>query len=146
MRQNSPALWRPCFLTNQMAWRILIVCHLRNISTKLFENRYDSFGGEDLLSFHYSKIRQNSPVPGDHVFVRSINMAWRNLIEDHQRNISRFVTMETRILHGSKQNEGILVKWLRGCFLWSFLQIDPLVTEEKMMTDTRRTTDKRRSQ
>ena len=26
---------------------------------KLFENRLDSFGGEDFLSFHYSHIRQN---------------------------------------------------------------------------------------
>ena len=37
--------------------------HLRNISTKLFENRSDAFGGEDFLSFHYSHIRQNSHAP-----------------------------------------------------------------------------------
>ena len=35
--------------------------HPRNISTKLFENQPDTFGGEDSLSFHYSHIRQNSP-------------------------------------------------------------------------------------
>ena len=35
--------------------------HLRIISTKLFENRSKTFGGEDFLSFHYSHLRQNSP-------------------------------------------------------------------------------------
>ena len=48
--------------------------------------------------------------------------------------------METRILHGSQTLEGIMVRSLRGCFLWSFIPIDPLVTEEKIMTDGRRTT------
>ena len=71
-----------------LAWRNLIECHLRNISTKLFENWPDTFGGEDFLSFHFSHIRQNSPAPpGGHVFW-PINMDWRNLIEGHQRNIS----------------------------------------------------------
>ena len=44
-----------------MAWRNLIVGHLRINSTELFENQPDTFGGEDFLSFHYSHIRQNSP-------------------------------------------------------------------------------------
>ena len=48
-----------------------------------------------------------------------------------------FVAMETRILHGSQYFEGILVRSLRGCFLWSFILIDPLVTEEKILTDDR---------
>ena len=34
-----------------------------SISTKLFENRLNTFGEEDFLSFHYSYIRQNSPAP-----------------------------------------------------------------------------------
>ena len=34
-----------------------------NISTKLFENRLNTFEEEDFLSFHYSYIRQNSPAP-----------------------------------------------------------------------------------
>ena len=46
-----------------MFWRNLKVGHPRNISTKLFENRADTFGGEDFLSLHYSHIRQNSPAP-----------------------------------------------------------------------------------
>jgi len=51
-----------------MASRNLIEGHPRNISTKLFENRPDTFGGEDFLSFDYSHIRQNSPTPpGGHV-------------------------------------------------------------------------------
>ena len=41
----------------------LIEGHPRNISTKLFENRPDTFGGEDILSFPYSHIRQNNPAP-----------------------------------------------------------------------------------
>ena len=60
-----------------MALRILIEGHLRNISTKLFENQPHTFREEDFLSFHYSHIMQNSPPPGSHVF-RPINMAWRN--------------------------------------------------------------------
>ena len=44
------------FRTINMAWRNLIVDHLRNISTKLFENRPDTFWGEDFLSVHYSHI------------------------------------------------------------------------------------------
>ena len=43
--------------------------------------------------------------------------------------------METRILHGSKKFEGILVRSLRGCFLWLFILIDPMVTEEKKLPD-----------
>ena len=71
-----------------MAWRNLIEGHLRNLSTKLFENRPDTFGEEDFLSFHYSHIRQKKPAPhGGHVF-RPINMAWGNLIKGHPRNIS----------------------------------------------------------
>ena len=46
-----------------MALRNLIEGHLRNISTKLFENQPDTFREEDFLSFHYSHIRQNSPAP-----------------------------------------------------------------------------------
>ena len=65
--------------------------HLRNISTKLFENLPTSFFG--------------------------------------------FVAMETGILHGSQKFEGILVRSSRGCFLFSFIPIDPLVTEEKKLTD-----------
>ena len=34
-----------------------------NISTKLFENRLNTFRKVDFLSFHYSYIRQNSPAP-----------------------------------------------------------------------------------
>ena len=89
IRQNSPAppgghVFRPI----NMAWRNLIEVHPRNISTKLLENRPDTFRKEDFLSFHYSHIRQNSPAPpGGHVF-RPINMAWRNQIEGHPRNIS----------------------------------------------------------
>ena len=150
-----------------MAWRNLIEGHPRNISTKLFENRLDTFGWEDFLSFQESHIRQNSPAPpGGYVF-RPINMAWRNLIEGHPRNIStklfenlptslgeeefwsffHFVAMETRILHGSQKFEGNLVRSLKGCFLWSFIPIDQLVTEEKKLThDGCRTPDKRRSQ
>ena len=44
-----------------MAWRNLIEGHPMNISTKLFENRLNTFGEEDFLSFHYGHIRQNSP-------------------------------------------------------------------------------------
>ena len=70
-----------------MAWRNLKVGHLRNISTKLFENRPDTFGEEDFLSFHYSHIRQNSPAHLAANVFRPINLAWRNLIEGHPRNI-----------------------------------------------------------
>ena len=40
------------------------------------------------LSFHYSHIRQNSPAWWRPCFFRPINMAWRNLIGGHLRNIS----------------------------------------------------------
>ena len=53
IRQNSPAPWRPCFSPNQHFLKELINGHPRNISTKLFENRPDTFGEEDFLSFHY---------------------------------------------------------------------------------------------
>ena len=44
-----------------MSWRNLIEGLPRNISTKLFENWPNTFGGEVFSSFHYSHIRQNSP-------------------------------------------------------------------------------------
>ena len=58
-----------------------------NISIKLLENQPDNFVREDFLSFHYSHIRQNSTAPLWPCF-QPINMAWRNLIEGHPRNIS----------------------------------------------------------
>ena len=48
--------------------------------------------------------------------------------------------METRILHGFQKFEGNPVRSLRGCFLWSFIPIDPLVTEEKKLTHAGRLT------
>ena len=151
-----------------MAWRKLIVGHLRNISTKLFENRPDIFVEEDFLSFYYSHIRQNSPAPLVAMFFDQstwLEGIWLRVIQgtflQHYLKICQpvwekknfdffffhFVAMETRILHGSQKIEGNLVRSLRGCFLWSFIPIDPLVTEEKKLThNRRRTTDKRRSQ
>ena len=76
-----------CFWPINMAWRNLIEGQSRNISTKLFENQPNTFGGEDFLSFHYSHMRHKSLPPGVHVFL-PINLAWRNLIEGLSRNIS----------------------------------------------------------
>ena len=118
-----------------MALRNPIVGHLRNISAKLFENQLTLSEGEDFLSFHYSHIRQNSPAPWQPCF--STNQHGSKESDSHQRKISRelfenlptslgeeefssffrFVAMETRILHGSQNLEGILVTSFRGCFL-----------------------------
>ena len=128
-----------------MALRNLIVGHLRNISTKLFENQPDTFVGEDFFSFPYSHIRQNSPAPWMPCFLanqhglkesdkRVIQETFlQKLIENLPTSnfkVFCFVAMETRILHGSQKFEGILVRSLRGCFLWSFIPNDQLVTEE----------------
>ena len=59
--QTAPPPDGQVFWPINMAWRNLIEGHPRNISTKLFENRPDTFGGEDFLSFHFSHIGQNSP-------------------------------------------------------------------------------------
>ena len=68
-----PTPWRPSFSTNPHFF---------------FENRPNTFGGEDFLNCHYlSHIRQNNPA------------LWR------AKNI--LVAMETRIVHGSKTFEGI---------------------------------------
>ena len=53
-----------------MAWRNLIVGHLRIISTKLFENQPNTFW-VDFLSFHYSHIRENSPAPWQIFFLNN---------------------------------------------------------------------------
>ena len=58
---KSPAPGSHSFRPIKLAWRNLIEGHPRNISTNLFENQPDTFGGEDFLSFHYSHIMQNSP-------------------------------------------------------------------------------------
>ena len=66
IRQNSHALPPPgghVFWSINMAWRNLIEGHPRNLSTTLFENRPDTFGEEDFLSFHFSNIRQKGQVP-----------------------------------------------------------------------------------
>ena len=60
-------------LQTNMPWNIFIVGHPGNISTKLF---------------FINQIRQNSPIPGDHNFP-PINMAWRNQLKCHPRNIFR---------------------------------------------------------
>ena len=58
----SPAP-RHSFRPINMARRNLIEGHPRIISTKLFENQPNTFGGEDFLSFHSGYIRQNSLAP-----------------------------------------------------------------------------------
>ena len=70
-----------------ISWWNLIKGHPRNISTKSFENRPDTFGGEDFLSFLFSYLGKIAPPCDGHVFL-PINMAWRNLIEGHPWNIS----------------------------------------------------------
>ena len=54
---------------------------------KLLENWLHTLGEDIYISFYYSHIRQNSMPPGINVFP-SINMAWRNLVEDPKMNIS----------------------------------------------------------
>ena len=52
--QNSPAPWRPCFSTNQHVLKGSNKGSPKeHFYTKLFENRPDTFGEEDFLSFHY---------------------------------------------------------------------------------------------
>ena len=63
LRQNSPALSRPCFLTNHHGLKESDRGHQRNISTKLFSRFSNYFVEEDFLSFHNSHIGQNSPHP-----------------------------------------------------------------------------------
>ena len=136
-------------LFENQPWRNLKMGHLRNISTKLFENQPNIFVGDDFLSFHYSHIRQNSPAPLAAMFFDQstwLEGIWRkistklfenlptSLGEEEFWSFFHFVAMETRILHGSQKFEGNLVRSLRGCFLWSFFPIDPLVTEEKKLT------------
>ena len=64
----------------------MILGQPRNISTKLFENRPDTFG-EDFFRFHHRHLKLNSPPLSGHVF-RPINMALMDLINGHPRNIS----------------------------------------------------------
>ena len=134
-----------------MAWRYLIVGHLRNISTKLFENWPDTFGGEDFLCFHYSKIVPTPWRPcfstNQHYFKESdrgspkkhfYKIIWKSANQFGRRRNLKFFSF--RCL--GNQNSAwipniykrILVKPLKGCFLWSFSPIDPLVTEEKKLT------------
>ena len=111
-----------------MARKNLIEGQPRNISTKSFENRPNTFGGEDFLSFHYSHIRQNSPAPWRPCFWTNqlgLKESDRGSLKEHFYKIiwnrpDTFggedflslhyfflsVTMETRILHGSKTFEG----------------------------------------
>ena len=44
--------------------------------------------------------------------------------------------METRILHGSQKFKGILVRSIERMLSVKFTPIDPMVTEERMLTDT----------
>ena len=123
-----------------MAWRNLIEGHPRNIPTKLFENQPDTFGEEDFSSFHFSHIRQKSPTPWWPCFLT-------NQYDLKESEVFfRLVAMETRILQGSQIFEGILVRTLRGGFLWSFITIDTLFTEKILTDDAWQTPDKRRSQ
>ena len=77
----------------------------------------------------------------------SINPTWRNLIKGHPMNISVKLfenqptvfggkeSTKTLNLHGSMKFEGMFESTLSRCFLWSFIPIDQLVSEKKMLTD-----------
>ena len=59
-KPKLPKALPPMFfnLRINMAWWNLREGHL---STKSFENRHDTFWGEDFLSFHFGHLRQNCP-------------------------------------------------------------------------------------
>ena len=125
IRQNSPAPWRPCFLTNHFGLKESD-SHPRNISEKLFENRPDTFRGEVFLSFHYIHIRQNSTAPWRPCFSSNqldLKESVRGSPKEHfcfgHFRRRRFLSLHY-FLHDSKQFEGIQERTLRGCFLWSF--------------------------
>ena len=124
IRQNTPNTehFRPI----NMAWR--------NLSAKLFENRPDTFGVKDFQSFHYSHIRRNSPAPWWPCF--SINHHGSkesdrgSSKEQFYKIIWKFANQfGRRILKFCFFKEFWWGHWVsRGCFLWSFIPIDPLVT------------------
>ena len=71
---------------NNMPISNLVEGNQRNISAKLFGIWPDIFGEEYFKRFRYNHIRKTTPPQGGPVF-QPINMAWKNMIEGHQRNI-----------------------------------------------------------
>ena len=67
--KTAPPSGGHVFLPINMAWRNLIEGHQMNISTKLFENRLNTFGEEDFLSFLFCHKGQIAPSSGGHVLL-----------------------------------------------------------------------------
>ena len=132
-----------------MAWRNPIQGHPINISTKLFENRPDTFGEEDFLNFHYSYIRQKSPAPWrpcfstNQHFLKESNKGspkehFSKLFENRPDTFGFLSFLKFLLLFLLVAKiEGILERTLRGCFLWIFNQIGQVVREKKWFKETR---------
>ena len=88
------------FKTNQHVLVNLIESHPRNISTQLFENRPDSFGGEDFLNSHYNHITQKSHAPWWHCF--STNQHGSN---ESDRGPGQPMNISTRLLKSARHSK-----------------------------------------